>query len=57
MKAKHAKQVKNNYLNILCDYSIYSFIKTLVRLHKEPKLLKYKKDQRILHKFGNKFQI
>lgn len=29
----------------------------IARLHKEPKVLSYKKDQRILQKFGNNFQI
>ncbi len=57
MKAKVSKQKKNSYLNLFSDYSIFSLVKIIVRLFKEPKLLKYKKDQRILHKFGNNFQI
>lgn len=57
MKAKVSKQKKNSYLNLFSDYSIFSLVKIIVRLFKEPKLLKYKKDQRILHKFGHNFQI
>ncbi len=56
-KSKYSKQKQNTYLNILCDFSIYSMVKMLARLHKEPKVVSYKKDQRILQKFGNNFQI
>ena len=57
MKSKYSKKIKNNYLNILCDFGIFSFIKTIVRLHKEQKILDYLKDQRIINKFGHGFQI
>lgn len=57
MKSKHSKKIKNNYLNILCDFGIFSFIKMLVRLHKEQKILDYSKDQRIINKFGHGFQV
>lgn len=41
------------YLSILADYSVYSFIKTLVKIHKLPEILEYQKNYKLLEKMPN----
>ena len=41
------------YLSILADYSVYSFIKTLVKINKLPEILEYKKNYKLLEKIPN----
>ena len=46
------KTAAQTYLNTFCDFSIFSALKTLARIVKEPKLFKYRNDQRLLVSFG-----
>jgi hypothetical protein len=51
------EEEKNNYVNILADFSIFSLVKTLVKINKEPKFYKYRKDPKLIHALGDSFQI
>ncbi|EGR29009.1 hypothetical protein IMG5_165180 [Ichthyophthirius multifiliis] len=37
------------YINLLADFSLISFLKTIVKMHREPKILAFKNDRRILN--------
>jgi len=46
-----------NHLRITCDYSFFSVLKILARLCKEPKIFKYRNDQRLLATFKKAFSV
>lgn len=33
-----------DHVSLMCDFSVYSFIKAIVKIHKEPAVLEYRKD-------------
>ena len=37
----------------MCDFSIFSFIKAIVKIHKDPAILEYRKDKRLLEGLAN----
>ena len=39
------------------DFSVFSFIKAIVKIHKDPAILDYKKDSRLINGLGNDFQV
>lgn len=45
----------NNYLNILTDFSIFSMVKTLVKINKQPKFFKYRKNAKLIKELGENF--
>jgi hypothetical protein len=46
-----------NSLRITCDYALFSVLKILARLCKEPKIFKYRNDQRLLVSFKGAFNV
>lgn len=44
-------------MNILTDFSVYAMTKTIVKINKESKFYKYRKDSRLLQNFGQMFQV
>lgn len=47
----------NTYIKLLCDYALFSVLKILARLCKEPKIFKYRNDQRLLVSFKGAFSV
>lgn len=47
----------NNYLNILTDFSVYSLVKTFVKVCKQPKFFKYRKNTKLIKELGENFEI
>ena len=35
---------KNNVVSLTCDYSVYGFIKAIVKIHKDPAILEFRED-------------
>jgi hypothetical protein len=50
--AKSMQKTTQTYINNFCDFSVYFALKTIARIVKEPKLFKYRNDQRLLISFG-----
>lgn len=44
------------YLSVLADFSVFGFIKTLIKIHKDPLVLEYGQDSRLRAKMEN-FQV
>ena len=47
----------NTFIKLQCDYSVFSALKILARLCKEPKIFKYRNDQRLLVSFKGAFSV
>jgi hypothetical protein len=45
------------YANIQCDFALMSFIKIIVKINKDPKILKYRYDQKLLARLGPDYQV
>ena len=45
------------YLSILSDFSLLSFIKAIVKINKDPKVLEYRKDNRLVSHLGNDYKV
>ena len=45
------------YVETQCDFAVFSFVKAMVKMHKQPKILRYRKDQRLLQKFGCNYEV
>lgn len=56
-KTNEITWIEKERLNVLADFSIISFIKTIVKINKDPEILAYRKDPRLIEKFGNEFQV
>ena len=56
---KHDKiqWLHERYANILCDFSLLSFIKIMVKINKDPKILQYRHDQKLLARLGPTYQV
>ena len=48
---------KKDYVSVMSDFSVFSFIKVIVKIHKEPAILEYKNDARLLKGLGNNYQV
>ena len=51
------EQRKDNSLGIFADFSVYSFVKTIVKINKEHEFFRYRKDSRLVSQMGDNFQI
>lgn len=54
---KKVEHENNGYVNVFADFAVFSMVKTLVKINKENKFFKYRKDARLLHKIDENFQI
>lgn len=45
------------YANIMSDFALLSFIKIIVRINKDPKILRYRHDSRLLGRFGPNYKV
>ena len=41
----------------MCDFSVYSFVKAIVKINKDPAILDYRNDERLKNAFGGKYQV
>lgn len=41
----------------MSDFSVFSFVKVIVKIHKEPAILEYKNDSRLVKGLGNNYQV
>jgi len=48
---------KENYISILADFAVLSFVKTIVKINKDPKILDYKNDSRLVEMIGPDYQV
>lgn len=55
--SKDLEPNENTYLNITSDFSVFTCLKILARLCKEPKIFKYRNDQRLLVSFKGSFNV
>ena len=45
------------YLSVLADFSVISFVKALIKIHKDQQVLNYRKDSRLINQFGHHFKV
>lgn len=45
------------YVSLMSDFSVLSFIKAIVKIHKDPTVLEYKNDGRLISGLGNDYQV
>lgn len=45
------------YVNVMSDFSVFSFIKALVKINKDPSVLDYRKDSRLLNGLGLDYRV
>ena len=48
---------KKNYVSVMSDFSVYSFVKMIVKVYKDPAILEYKNDPRLVKGLGNNYQV
>lgn len=56
-ETNHIAWLRKRYMSILCDFALLSFIKAIVKINKDPKVLEYRKDNRLLSHLGNDFKV
>lgn len=39
---------RQRYVNVMSDFSVLSFIKAIVKIHKDPAILEYRKEKRLI---------
>lgn len=45
------------YASIMCDFALLSFIKIIVKINKDPKILRYRHDQKLLARLGADYRV
>lgn len=45
------------HVSVMGDFSVYSFVKMIVKVHKDPAILDYKKDPRLIKGLGADYQV
>lgn len=49
--------LNQKYVSILSDFALLSFIKIIVKINKDPKILRYSKDIRLIQRLGKNYQV
>lgn len=49
--------LNQQYVSILSDFALLSFIKIIVKINKDPKILRYSKDIRLIQRLGKDYQV
>ena len=48
---------KRKCISVLSDFSVFSFVKMIVKVHKDPDILEYKNDGRLIKGLGKDYQV
>ena len=57
---KHTNEIlwkRQKYISLMSDFSVFSFIKAIVKIHKDPAVLEYKRDSRLINGLGKDYQV
>lgn len=46
-----------DHISLMCDFSVYSFVKAIVKIHKDPTILDYRNDERLKGAFKGEYQV